>query len=166
MDRTLGAVEICGKCGKEVDTFLFINNTRPRSCVECIERSDLDCGMSFTNAHAILKVQNARRDICLYKCGRTEEWYLRVFIDQKGLCGICLCPPTSRGLYVDHCHVTHLGRGLLCGTCNTLISVFKDDPTRLRAFAHCWVPGIWKSKKEHNPSLFLAAATYIERSRR
>lgn len=55
---------------------------------------------------------------------------------QNGLCAICGTPESAapRGrFHVDHDHVTHVVRGLLCGNCNIGLGQFKDSPTRLLA---------------------------------
>jgi hypothetical protein len=60
--------------------------------------------------------------------------YQKLFDSQKGLCAICLNPPTglhSSGrahvLHVDHCHKTGEIRGLLCTACNQALGMFKED---------------------------------------
>lgn len=59
---------------------------------------------------------------------------------QKGVCAICKQAETHkhqngsvRSLAVDHCHGSGKIRGLLCGSCNTMIGQAKDDPVILRA---------------------------------
>lgn len=58
-----------------------------------------------------------------------EIWLAR----QGGRCAICRGNNGGRRLYVDHCHATGKGRGLLCSTCNTGLGLFKDDPLVLQA---------------------------------
>lgn len=60
--------------------------------------------------------------------------YQTLFESQKGLCAICLKPPTgihSSGrnhvLHVDHSHATGKVRGLLCTACNQALGMFKED---------------------------------------
>lgn len=56
---------------------------------------------------------------------------------RNGLCDICKRPadPRSTGgrLHVDHCHATGRVRGLLCGHCNTMIGLAREDPAILLA---------------------------------
>lgn len=54
-----------------------------------------------------------------------------MFADQKGVCRICSSPPDIRPLSIDHCHVTGVVRGLLCGQCNSAVGLMGDDPKRL-----------------------------------
>lgn len=51
-------------------------------------------------------------------------------------CDICREPPTGgKGarLHVDHCHTEGHVRGLLCGNCNTMIGLAREDPAILLA---------------------------------
>ena len=51
-------------------------------------------------------------------------------------CAICKYEPEEGfHLAVDHSHTDGAIRGLLCGTCNTGLGYFDDDPRRLRAAA-------------------------------
>ena len=57
-----------------------------------------------------------------------EEWQ-RLYAAQGGVCALCGRPETAfdrrtgttKRLSVDHCHRTHIVRGLLCRLCNQLI---------------------------------------------
>lgn len=71
---------------------------------------------------------------------RLVKTFDQMVAEQNGVCAICKGPPQSKGLSVDHCHVTGKVRALLCTNCNTGLGVFKD-----------------------NPSLLLEAIAYIER---
>lgn len=51
---------------------------------------------------------------------------------QDGLCAICEREPLNHKLHVDHSHLTHKVRGLLCYTCNRLLGDAKDDVLVLR----------------------------------
>jgi hypothetical protein len=57
--------------------------------------------------------------------------YERLVVEQKGCCAICLRPPTSGSLHVDHDHVTKQVRQLLCRPCNMGLGIFGDDPALL-----------------------------------
>jgi hypothetical protein len=50
---------------------------------------------------------------------------------QGGRCAVCRKVPTGKGktgtLHVDHDHVTHVTRGLLCDTCNRGIGLLQDS---------------------------------------
>lgn len=67
--------------------------------------------------------------------------YEAMLESQGGVCAICGGPPCGRGkeLHVDHDHGCCPGvgscgkciRGLLCGNCNTMLGLAKEDPERL-----------------------------------
>lgn len=57
---------------------------------------------------------------------------------QGSTCAICHMPFAlleSRHLHADHCHKSHVPRGVLCHKCNTAIGLLGDDPARIRAAA-------------------------------
>jgi len=67
--------------------------------------------------------------------------YDALLIAQDGRCAICRAPPSPRrALAVDHCHVTHRVRGLLCDRCNLGIGLFGDSPSALRSAASYLAP--------------------------
>jgi hypothetical protein len=49
-------------------------------------------------------------------------------------CDLCHEAP-HRTLQLDHCHKSKKFRGWLCGRCNKLLGMVKDDPQLLRAAA-------------------------------
>lgn len=66
------------------------------------------------------------------KFGMTLEHWDALMLEQGGRCAICRKPPREgKRLTVDHCHDTGAIRGLLCGSCNTGLGMFGDDPDRL-----------------------------------
>jgi hypothetical protein len=73
--------------------------------------------------------------------GITVETYHRLLEGQGGVCASCKNPETAtrngniKWLAVDHCHDSHVLRGLLCAACNMAIGMMNDDPARLRAAA-------------------------------
>jgi Recombination endonuclease VII len=52
-----------------------------------------------------------------------------------GFCEVCGKKPNKRGLHIDHCHVKHIFRGLLCSSCNQALGNVKDNPLTLRLLA-------------------------------
>jgi hypothetical protein len=63
--------------------------------------------------------------------GLTQPEFDRMAESQAGKCAICGTVPDR--LNVDHDHYTNRIRGLLCGSCNRMIGLAKDDPARLAA---------------------------------
>ena len=58
---------------------------------------------------------------------------------QDGKCAICgaRTPGSGKKMWsIDHDHATGEVRGLLCGTCNTGLGMFKDSADNLRAAAN------------------------------
>lgn len=65
----------------------------------------------------------------------TVEDYESMLTEQGGTCAICKSEEIVRAsngklrnLAVDHCHVTGKIRGLLCGSCNKALGLFRDSP--------------------------------------
>ena len=71
-----------------------------------------------------------------YRYGITLDDYKIMVNEQNNKCKICGQPPSKRGLFVDHCHMTNNIRGLLCQACNIAIGQMKDDPERLEKAAN------------------------------
>ena len=70
------------------------------------------------------------RDIRLQKLyDITTVDYNRILVEQKGRCAIC--EKDSEILHVDHNHNSNEVRGLLCGSCNRGLGLFKDSPNIL-----------------------------------
>lgn len=73
--------------------------------------------------------------------GLTGEQYGEMLASQNGLCAICAKPETAmlngvpKVMHVDHCHDTGRVRALLCGSCNGMLGLAKDNPETLRAAA-------------------------------
>lgn len=63
------------------------------------------------------------------------EQYEKMFDAQGGKCTICeskISSARTSRLFVDHCHQTMKVRGLLCGSCNNGLGLFKDSPKLLQ----------------------------------
>lgn len=74
--------------------------------------------------------------------GITSEDRKRMLEEQQGTCAICsteIFEPkavkSETNANVDHCHDTGKVRGLLCGSCNRGLGIFKDNPNHLLAAA-------------------------------
>ncbi len=60
--------------------------------------------------------------------------YEDMLSDQGGACAICR-QKTGERLHVDHCHTTDIRRGLLCGSCNIGLGMFRDNSDYLMSAA-------------------------------
>lgn len=93
------------------------------------------------------KLRRRERDLH-EKYGLTLPGYEQLLADHGGVCAICGNPPSGNGrsgasLHLDHDHACcpegrscgKCIRGLLCGSCNTMIGLAGDDPDRLLAAA-------------------------------
>ena len=71
----------------------------------------------------------------LKKHGITPEVYNEMFNKQQGICPICGRHQSelSKGLCVDHDHLTGKKRGLLCTKCNLRLGTFNDNIEHLKA---------------------------------
>lgn len=67
-----------------------------------------------------------------YKYWLEEEVYQEILEAQGNACGICRGDGGTRGLVVDHEHVSGRVRGILCHPCNTALGLLNDSPQALR----------------------------------
>lgn len=65
----------------------------------------------------------------------TPADYAAILRVQLGACAVCERPPKKLALNVDHCHKTGLVRGGLCGQCNRLLALARDNPDLLNSAA-------------------------------
>lgn len=66
-----------------------------------------------------------------YKYGITLLDYEEMYRKQEGRC--LVCGDFYESLNVDHCHTTNIVRGLLCGSCNGGLGLFRDNSKFLEA---------------------------------
>ncbi len=82
-----------------------------------------------------------RKHVLASRHGITPEIYEGIAEMQGGVCAICKRSETANQqgdvptLTVDHDHKTGEIRGLLCGTCNSMLGMAHDDTDRLEAGA-------------------------------
>lgn len=59
----------------------------------------------------------------------THKEYIELFNKQDGKCALCFAKAEdlTKSLAVDHSHTTGTIRGLLCGSCNQALGLFKDN---------------------------------------
>ena len=65
------------------------------------------------------------------KYGISLDDFLQMATEQENKCAICGCYSIDN-LAIDHCHETHVVRGLLCGFCNMMLGSAKDNIQTLR----------------------------------
>ena len=109
----------CARCG-EVKPSEAFNRHRGRAtgldgtCKACRRDAELDYG--------------------LRQYGITGGDYRAMLEAQNGGCYTCKAPGTEkRRLSVDHCHATGRVRRLLCGPCNTIVGLAKEDRSIIQA---------------------------------
>ena len=89
------------------------------------------------NVEPIKKKEKGRRNKLKQSYGITLEQYESLLRAQNHKCAICEKDETQvqrNRLFVDHCHVTGVVRGLLCHPCNSAIGFLKDSvETALKA---------------------------------
>jgi hypothetical protein len=78
----------------------------------------------------------------LKRYGITLAQYDKMLTEQGFACAICGDGLEEWRAFVDHCHTTNKVRGILCPTCNTGISYFKDSPERLFSAATFLTPAL------------------------
>lgn len=145
------STKICKTCGNEKALEKFSWH-RPGylklSCKVCVNiaQNDRRAGKSrkeeSAKRHAKFgeqikhqKRQHRKNNPTLYRnyelksaYGITLQEKQQIEVKQNGLCAICQKPGK---LVVDHCHRTGKVRGLLHGSCNSALGLFKEDPEAL-----------------------------------
>lgn len=129
--------QVCSKCHKRKSVDDFDTHTqrvagiRP-DCMECRQQGVVNRPGSQ---------EKARRVALGTNYNITLEEYEAIFDAQGRVCAVCLRPKrdTEKNFAVDHDHVSHLIRGILCPSCNLRI--------------------IGKHRK---PEVFRRAADYLE----
>jgi Autographiviridae endonuclease VII len=123
---------VCPWCGKPKDRFEDQPGKKPEVeyfyCREC--RPQAARKTQRWNDKEPEKYRESRRlaraGFHAKRYGITTEEYLALFEEAGGIC--CICQRTGRRMVLDHCHRTRVIRGVICSSCNTAISWFKDDP--------------------------------------
>jgi hypothetical protein len=78
------------------------------------------------------QLPNYHRARYLRKYGLTLDQYNQMLIEQNGVCAICF-NGQKRALSVDHSHLSNRVRALLCGACNALLGLAKENKVVLEA---------------------------------
>lgn len=111
-----------------------------KKCSECLAtKSLLDFYNDPTSAD---RKKSSCRDCCKILSARrhlkrgydlSQEKYDELSKSQGDVCAVCRQTPKTGRLHVDHCHKTHLIRGLLCSRCNgCLLPIAENRPEILK----------------------------------
>jgi len=122
------ATPICKDCGVRLEVgenwYKGYANSGRCSCIPC-ERIR-------TKVYRDGNPNVRRKHNLMAKYGLTLEQYDWWLNHQNGQCAICKqFPADDKNLMVDHSHSNEQVRGLLCGPCNTLLGMSKDNVSYL-----------------------------------
>ncbi len=130
----------CSRCEKEKPLDDFAKRTKSfdgyrSTCKQCryedrkkwLANGGKELDAKIAREYRKTAKANKARLCRLY--GLTSEDWQEMFDDQDGKCLICERHQSElkQTLNVDHCHKTGKVRGLLCGPCNQVLGVMRDD---------------------------------------
>lgn len=126
--------KICSKCGIEKELNCFY---KQKSCKNGITSTCRDCKSEYTKKHQVeyWKTEAYKTSRLRKLFGITLNDYNKKLEEQNNTCAICKNLETSRdnrtklikNLSVDHDHQSGKVRGLLCGKCNSILGLAKDN---------------------------------------
>lgn len=148
LDRApvVGVLKICSKCGEEKPCEEFSTDRRAADgrfgwCNPCARtkaairyRDRPELQRTATQRYRDKNPERIKHEFRRYdlsrRFGLTPEEYdeMRAGIEVCGVCGTT--EPGHKGWVLDHCHQTDKLREFLCGTCNLVLGLFRDDPDR------------------------------------
>ena len=115
----------CSACQVVLDESMFYKGYR--NCKPC----HLNIVSKYQKKNKKKIAIKDRRIKIKNKYGMSLEDYDRMVNKQKGKCKICFGSnienKNSKNLYIDHCHITGIVRGLLCHRCNVTLGRIKDS---------------------------------------
>jgi hypothetical protein len=122
--------KICTKCGIDQPLSEFYKDAQKPTgyrpdCKTCNKAKCLEWAQN--------NKEKRKYYVLKHTTGLTKDQYNELATIQDNKCAICSKPLVNNGkkLSVDHCHKTHLVRGLLCNKCNFGLGYFDDDPSKL-----------------------------------
>ena len=143
-------MKTCTRCKQEKAETEFTPDKRRKSQLQAACKACCAEWQRSNNKKAS-SIQQRRERHLQKNYGKSVQEYEALHSAQRGLCAICSMPGNSRGLFVDHCHVTGDVRGLLCHKCNVGIGFLGDDLSGIINAAQylsksepTLFPGIWK----------------------
>ena len=114
-----------------------------RKCKICSEEKDITEYTSFmhpngvTYHHRACKPCRAKQHESIRRknvYGVSDEWYEKQLEMQGSECMVCGGETyRNKSLVIDHNHDTGAARGLLCGSCNSMIGFAQENPSILKA---------------------------------
>lgn len=123
------ATVVCLTCKKRRSLSRMETDITCKRCIEDLreENHRSETGRESPRARNLHQKRVARHGMSLAGFAALKR-------QQGGGCAICRrIPLNSRGLVIDHNHVTDEVRGLLCFACNSGVGLFQDDPALLAA---------------------------------
>jgi len=138
-------IKKCKSCGENKAVAEFYtrgpNNTPRLDCKSCCNsrayewrKRNSERDSENRRAWRVANPRTTKGHSMKHKYGITPDDFDLMMEAQGGLCAICGIasePP----LHIDHCHKTGAVRGLLCGPCNRMIGMAKENPSILDAGA-------------------------------
>ena len=120
----------CSKCKQDKHPSEFYVSSNANYCKECMKKYQ----MRRYNGDPVCHANNrmiARHRIKTKKFNITMQQRRKLLAKQKGCWPIC-AKKLSSSPATDHCHVTGVVRGILCGTCNRALGLFHEDIDSLK----------------------------------
>lgn len=116
----------CSTCHelKALDQFYFSKDEplgREYRCKKCRAKIAKEY-----NLRSEVKITKAQQHL-KRKYGITIEEKQEMYLVQDGLCKICCIKLNMQNCHIDHNHETGKVRALLCGTCNKMLGLARDD---------------------------------------
>jgi len=123
-----GVTKVCSKCGKEKDLADFSPDKRALDgregrCKKCMSARWAD----YNKRKAAENPKWMRHREWRLEYGLSPEQVETMYIQQHGLCLICGKSMTLDEAHVDHDHQTDRVRALLCGLCNPMIGMAREN---------------------------------------
>lgn len=120
-------MKLCTKCSEIRPFEYFGKHSRSKDGYQCWCK---DCRSLYQKNNAAKRQLLNKNNHLLRKYGKSLVEVQNLLEDQNGLCAVC-SKDISSDHHVDHNHETGTIRGLLCGSCNRALGLFKDSPNVL-----------------------------------
>ena len=151
-------MKICAKCKKEQPDDLYGTVKKYPFTVDSGRKQQSYCNpcrviYNQEMDYRTLKEKAADQRRLKLKCnyGLTLDDKKNQLDYQNNQCAICqtdLLDRAPQSVHIDHCHGSKKLRGILCGSCNTGLGMFKDTHEILqRAIDYLSTDGVWKTKR-------------------